>query len=75
MSKKVEQYGFKFDEKNGYVFTDCYGRKAGSFKKSFNTWMDDAGASRDKDGNKRCLGLLRIFYATMRLLKGESLDL
>jgi len=34
-----------------------------------------AGVSRDKDGNKRCLGSLRIFYATMRLLKGESLDL
>lgn len=75
MTKKAEKYGFKFDEKNGYVFTDCYGRKVGSFKKSFNTWMDDAGVSRDKDGNKRCLGSLRIFYATMRLLKGESLDL
>lgn len=75
MKQKAEKYGFKFDEKGGYVFTDYMGRKVGSFKKSFNAWMEAAGVDRDKDGNKRCLGSLRIYYATMRLLKGEGLDL
>ena len=63
------------NDRNRFVFTDYMGRKVGSFKKSFNTWMNAAGVDRDKDGNKRCLRSLRIFYATMRLLKGENLDL
>ena len=75
MTLMAKKYGFKHDEKSGYVFTDYRGRKVGSFKKCFNAWMMDAGVNEDKDGNKRCLGSLRIFYATMRLLKGEGLDL
>ncbi len=75
MKIMAEKYGFKLDEKSGYVFTDYRGRKIGSFKKSFNSWMQNADVICDKDGNKRCLGSLRIFYATMRLLKGEGLDL
>ena len=75
MTLMAKKYGFKHDEKNGYVFTDYRGQKVGSFKKCFNAWLANAGVCEDKDGNKRCLGPLRIFYATMRLLKGESLDL
>jgi integrase len=36
------KYGFKVDEKSGYVFTDYRGRKIGSFKKTFNAWLDEA---------------------------------
>jgi integrase len=75
MKLMAEKYSYKLDEKNGYVFTDYRGRKVGSFKKAFNAWMVNAEVIEDKDGNKRCLGSLRIFYATMRLLKGDHLDL
>lgn len=75
MKVMAEKYSYKLDEKNGYVFTDYRGRKVGSFKKAFNAWMVNAEVIEDKDGNKRCLGSLRIFYATMRLLKGDHLDL
>lgn len=74
MKVMAEKYHYKLDEKNGYVFTDYRGRKVGSFKKAFNAWMTNAEVIEDKDSNKRCLGSLRIFYATMRLLKGD-LDL
>lgn len=75
MRLMARKYDFKIDEKNGYVFTDYRGRKIGSFKKTFNAWLEEAEVSKDKDGYKRCLGSLRIFYATMRLLKSENLDL
>jgi integrase len=75
MIRMAQKYGFKFDEKNGFVFTDYRGRKIGSFKKTFNAWLEEAGVIRDKDGYKRCLGSLRIFYATMRLLRSDNLDL
>lgn len=75
MKVMSQKYDYKFDEKNGFVFTDYRGRKIGSFKKTFNAWLEEAEVIRDKDGYKRCLGSLRIFYATQRLLKSENLDL
>ena len=75
MKVMAGKYDYKFDEKEGYVFTDYRGRKVGSLRKSFDAWMEEAEVIRDKDGYKRCLGSLRIFYATQRLLKSENLDL
>lgn len=46
MNLMASKYDFRFDEKNGYVVTDYRGRKVGSFKKTFDAWMNEAGVIR-----------------------------
>jgi len=71
----AEKYKYRFDFKNEYVFCDYKGQKVGSFKKTFNAWMEQAGVLTDSSGKKRCLGSLRIYYCTQRLLKGQNIDI
>lgn len=70
-----EKYGFQFKAHDEFVFSDCRGRKIHSMKGNFNALLDEAGLTRDKAGKKRSLSSLRIFYCTMRLLKGDNVDL
>jgi integrase len=70
-----EKYGFQFKAHDEFVFSDCRGRKIQSMKGNFNALLDEAGLTRDKAGKKRSLSSLRIFYCTMRLLKGDNVDL
>ena len=73
MHKMAKKHDFRFDDKKGYVFCDYRGERVGSYKKCFNSWLEAAKVARDEDGNKRCLGSLRIFYATQRLKNGVDI--
>ena len=73
MHKMAKKHGFRFDDKKEYVFCDYRGERVGSYKKCLNSWLGAAKVARDDDGNKRCLGSLRIFYATQRLKNGVDI--
>jgi len=50
-----------------YVFCDGSGKVIISFRKGFNTLLDQCGLTYDEKDNKRSLYSLRHFYATQRL--------
>ena len=70
-----QKYNWEFKATDEYVFSDYRGRKIKSLKGNFELLMKEAGVTRDKRERKRSLSSLRIFYCTMRLLKGENIDL
>lgn len=71
----AKKYNWEFTATDEYVFSDYRGRKIKSLKSNFEALMREAGLTRDKNGKKRSLSSLRIFYCTMRLMRGENIDL
>ena len=62
---------FKFKGKDKYVFSDEFGNKIDSFRKSFSNLLEDCGLLTDKFGAKRVIGSMRHTYGTFRKNFGE----
>lgn len=73
--KSAAKYGWIFTATDEYVFSDHLGRRIKSLKGNFEALLKDSGLAKDKSGKKRSLSSFRIYYCTMRLLKGQNLDL
>ena len=52
-----------------YVFCDKDGKVIISFRKGFNTLLDQCGLTYDEKGKKRSLYSIRHYYATQRLTR------
>jgi integrase len=55
-----------------YVFCDKHGTPVGSFKKSFNSFIDHVGLTFDTFGQRRTIYSLRHTYATSRIEAGVN---
>lgn len=57
---------------DSYIFCGSNGKPIGSFKKSFNSLIDNAGVAVDSHGARRTIYSLRHTYATFRLQEGVN---
>ena len=73
--QSAAKYNWKFTGTDEFVFSDHLGRRIKSMKGNFEALLKDSGLAKDKSGKKRSLSSFRIYYCTMRLLKGQNIDL
>jgi integrase len=66
---RIQELG-KTPDRNEYIFCNADGTPVGSFKKSFNTLIEDAGVAIDSHGDRRTIYSLRHTYATFRIQEG-----